>query len=231
MLKRAPAQCEDPGLSAMRNVAIVSIGSKTESHDFVTKKVRDLPQHIQIMWHDVRDDLKKNPRHSELVRHDLDGTSPITQRSVIGQPAFAVMIKKITKKVIEPVDADFAVVLVLECTSGGHRAFTSASVEEEVLNSLHLNGVQFNNAQHFPMAWLQLEGQLINCWDNVAKWAVKPWLKKTPPGLAMQDKFGYEGAMQREEAFAQLKKIWNMVSEYNTGEVEPTTSSASFVIL
>jgi hypothetical protein len=198
------------------DIAFVSIGEKTPSRGFTFPAMKEATKAGFTVHHiDCRKWLPRNPRDEEQILHDLDGTSPITQRCVLSQEGFVALQEAIVCKAAEKSRIVSGMVFVLECTSGGHRAFTASEVGAELLNGIAVEHRREFNAMHFPMAWLMKRGQLQSAWNNALEWASNAWIETKTPPADMESKFGYAGAVQRKQSFQVLTRCWDIVRDFN----------------
>jgi hypothetical protein len=205
------------------NVAIASIGSSTLSKKFVDTKIEGaVAAGCAVHFVDVRDFMPRNPRKEEQVLHELDGLHPITQRAVLSQEGFAECVTTTLESMIGKtfVSPTKSIIVVMQCTSGGHRAYTSSHCLAETCNAILTDSKTQRafNAMHFPLAWLSKWDQLEKAWSSVLDWSLTAWAVAPQAGPLLSDKYGYAGAVQRKEAHQSLSDVWHYVHLLNNAE-------------
>ena len=113
-----------------------------------------------------------------------------------------------------------SIIVVMQCTSGGHRAYTSSHCLAETSNAILTDSKTQRafNAMHFPLAWLSKWDQLEKAWSSVLDWSLTAWAVTPQAGPLLSDKYGYAGAVQRKEAHQSLTDVWNFVNQLNAAE-------------
>jgi hypothetical protein len=223
-------------LMAHANVAIISVGERTEGYKALMKSAthKDL-EHMKVIKCDVRPFLPRNPSKFDSSNKHLDGSHAVTQRSVMLQPDFAKLMKNLIDEAMEKSHLFANIIMFLICTGGGHRAWVCANTLAEALNAIgtlrcvdtswrSLRSVDTSwrsfNARHFPMGWLNGTAQIESAWDSASAWAQDPWELSAQTAEGINHKYGYEAAGQRMEAFNSLSEVWDYVSAINGAETE-----------
>lgn len=175
------------------------------SGGFLRDAVKLLRKSDLYTWYDVRKELSINPKESEKVDHQQDGSNPRTQVAVYSQGAFGPMVANICEDIFTGSQVRF---IVLECTSGFHRADTSARAVVAALNAVTLDGCRRFNAQHFQMQHLTKHDHLCQQYESAWAWHDGPWaVHETDPN------FAYKAVVQRASAFASYTTIENYVQD------------------
>jgi hypothetical protein len=101
---------------------------------------------------DLREYLT-DPVHTESVQHKVDGQHEQTQRAVMSQEKFPLVVVKIFEEIaIQATDEDLPHVFVFNCTTGYHRTDVACRQLQDMLNAATMGPRRDRcyNAQFFP---------------------------------------------------------------------------------
>ena len=157
-----------------RNIAIIGYGRKHPMAWHVQEMLSRVGNDSNMLKLDLTQ-LMPNPAdyRREPCRRGCDSTNSFTVIAVTSQPRFPEVIESIVESVENNTDIKFVVV---NCTTGFHRADTTGTAMQWVLNNLKDDeGKHRYNAQYFGTCnYNDQEGitrQLAAAWT----WSTRPW--------------------------------------------------------
>ena len=159
-------------------------------------------------WHyvDLTEHLHKNP--GTTIGHQVDGSSPDTQRVVIGQYGIvALLIKLLHIACGTAHDTIQKVCFALFCNSGYHRADTIGRFLKCVLNYVcDIDGNRMFNASHFSL--LRNYTDMI---ESALTWRFAPWVVREGGVVPRPSLYGYDACMDEHRAAENWIEVYDEV--------------------
>ena len=218
------------------NVALISSGFKLHTAKMIHSMVMDNGADHSFWYIDIAAKCP-DPVVTENVPHATNGKNAQVQRAVFAQPQFYNFIMKFLNDFANYAvgrrapDENRPLMLIAsgECRSGFHRADTWGRTTEALLNALvDPNGCRIANAKHFSMSECTGSKSRETTAQSALGWVAAPWLAtKWSLAVSASDRYGFEGAMDRQEAAHNYGNMWRYVTALNQWGFKPSAKPAT----
>ena len=168
-------------------VTLISIGLGTHSGRELMHELTSSDAIYEVF--DLRGRLVKDPQ--TVVLHKETGADARVQRIVIGQEGY----DDIVTEAFFSVTIENAMVVVMACHSGHHRADTAANHLKDLINSVHdARGRRAYNCQMFAVGLSANKAEAQATMTNACNWSHDAWELVAAPSPGKQHLYGYKAA-------------------------------------